>query len=39
MAAPNIQIGAGHILTGIEAISVPNGGCAHVLLELRDHSV
>jgi hypothetical protein len=26
IAAPNIQICASHILTGIEAISMPNGG-------------
>jgi len=24
MAAPNIQIGAGHVLIGIKAISAPN---------------
>jgi len=30
MAAPNIQIGAGHILTGIKAISAPNGGSSRV---------
>lgn len=28
IAAPNIQICASHILTGIEAISTPNGGSA-----------
>jgi hypothetical protein len=26
MAAPNVQICASHVLTGIEAISAPNGG-------------
>jgi len=36
MAAPNIQIGAGHVLIGIKAISATrdNGGSARVLPNL-----
>src|SRR5215469_10690061 len=34
MAAPNIQIGAGHVLTGIKAISAPNDGSARSYLTL-----
>jgi hypothetical protein len=30
IAAPNIQICASHIPTGIEAISAPNGGSAQL---------
>jgi hypothetical protein len=37
-AAPNIQVCAGQVRTGIESISAPDGGCARVLLELLDHS-
>jgi hypothetical protein len=34
MAAPNIQICASHVLTGIETTSAPNGGSACVIHSL-----
>jgi hypothetical protein len=38
IAAPDIQMRASHVLNGVEAIWVPNGGSARVLLKLPDHS-
>ena len=32
IAVPNIQLCASHVLTGIEAISTPNGGSVRVCL-------
>ena len=34
MTAPNIQLCASHVLTGMEAISAPNGGSARVIHSL-----
>jgi hypothetical protein len=39
IAAPNIQICASYVLTGIDAISAPNGGSARVLSNLLRLSV
>jgi len=39
IAAPNLQLCASHVVTGIETISTPNGGSARVLLDLPDHWV
>jgi hypothetical protein len=39
MAAPNIQKGASHVLTRIEAISAPNGGYARALSHVGSHAM
>jgi hypothetical protein len=39
IAAPNIQICASHALTGIEAISAPNGRSSRVCRRSADHAL
>jgi hypothetical protein len=39
MATPNIQICASYVLTGIEAISAPNGGYARGTGGKVDHAL
>ena len=38
MTAPNIQLCASHVLTGMEAISAPNGGSVRFALARSDHA-